>query len=285
MKLKLAYSPCPNDTFIFHAMVHSLVDCEGLSFEVTMADVEKLNQGASRGEYDICKMSYHAYFHFVQSYVMLRSGSALGYNNGPLFVTSDTNSLLKEDGSLDSELLAKSNIAIPGELTTAALLLKIIYPQIKHTTPVIFSEIEKRVLSGQFPGGVLIHEGRFTYQKKGLKLIADLGEKWQQLSQLPIPLGGIAVSRSLEEALAQKINRVLHRSIQYAINNPGISKDYVCSYARELEEEVINKHIALFVNDFTLDIGSKGQEAVNYMFEKAIGYGFVRNRPSNLFIL
>ena len=116
MKLKLAYSPCPNDTFIFHAMVHSLVDCEGLSFEVTMADVEKLNQGASRGEYDICKMSYHAYFHFVQSYVMLRSGSALGYNNGPLFVTSDTNSLLKEDGSLDSELLARAISLFPESL-------------------------------------------------------------------------------------------------------------------------------------------------------------------------
>ena len=285
MKLKLAYSPCPNDTFIFHAMVHSLVDCEGLSFEVTLADVENLNQGASRGEYDICKMSYHTYFHFSQQYIMLRSGSALGYNNGPLFVTSDTNSLLKEDGSINTELLATSNIAIPGELTTAALLLKIIYPQITHTTPVIFSDIEKMVSSGQFAGGVLIHEGRFTYQKKGLKLIADLGEKWQQISQLPIPLGGIAVSRSLEEALAKKINRVLHRSIKYAINNPGISKDYVCSYARELDQEVINKHIALFVNDFTLEIGSKGQEAVNYMFEKAVEYNLVRNRPSNLFIL
>lgn len=285
MRLKLAYSPCPNDTFIFHAMVHSLVDCEGVSFEVNLADVENLNQGAFSGAYDICKLSYHAYFRLTDKYIMLRSGSALGHSNGPLFVTSGTSSLLDKNGTPDMEQITESTIAVPGRLTTAALLLGVTFPQVKKTIPVLFSDIEKRVLSGEFAGGVLIHEGRFTYEKRGLKLIADLGERWEKMSSLPIPLGGIAIRRDFDIDLAAKINRVLRRSIEYAIQNPGISKEYVCSYAQELEEDVIEKHIKLFVNDYTTDVGVKGQEAVSYMYKKAVEQGLASNSVSKLFIL
>ncbi len=285
MRLKLAYSPCPNDTFIFHAMVNSLIDCEGLDFDLTLADVENLNQGALKGEFDICKLSYHAFFLMAERYVMLRSGSALGHNNGPLFVTSESNSLLKYDGTPDYELISKNPIAIPGKLTTAAMLLGVAFPHVKHTTPVIFSDIEKKVLSGEFAGGVLIHEGRFTYHKRGLKLIADLGTMWEKMSSQPIPLGGIAIRRDLGEDLAARVNRVLRRSIEYAIQNPNMSKEYVCSYAQELDNEVIQKHIDLFVNQYTIDVGTKGQEAVNYMYNKGVEQGLFAKCDLKLFIL
>jgi 1,4-dihydroxy-6-naphthoate synthase len=285
MRLKLAYSPCPNDTFIFHAMVNSLIDCEGLDFDITLADVENLNQGALKGEFDVCKLSYNAFFHMAERYVMLRSGSALGHNNGPLFVTSDKNSLLKEDGTPDYEILAKSTVAIPGRLTTAALLLGVAFPQVKHTTPVIFSDIEKRVLSGEYAGGVLIHEGRFTFQKRGLKLIADLGTMWEEMSSQPIPLGGIAIRRDLGEDMAARVNRVLRRSVEYALQNPEMSQEYVCSYAQELDNDVIQKHINLFVNQYTIDVGIKGEEAVKYMYNKAVEQGLFAKCDLKLFIL
>lgn len=274
MTLSLAYSPCPNDTFAFHAMVHGLIDTEGLSFNVDLADVEQLNKRAEEEKYDVCKLSYHAFFYICDRYVMLRSGSALGYNNGPLFVS---------DRILNGQF-SRLKIAIPGEKTTGALLLRIAYPECTNLTPVLFSQIEERVLSGEFDAGVLIHEGRFTYAAKGLKLIEDLGTFWQAKTGKPIPLGGIAVSRRLSVEMGQKVNRVLRRSIEFAFRNPELSEEYVCSNALELDRDIQKRHIELFVNNYSTDIGEAGIDAVYSLYDKALEIEQNIIKRDNLFI-
>ncbi len=261
MRLSLAYSPCPNDTFIFHAMINHLVDTEGFEFEVTLADVESLNRSAAEGKFDICKLSYHALFQLNGTYRALRSGSALGYNNAPILVKSEENALLTAD-SISSETL----VAIPGEWTTAALLLKIAFPQVKRTKTMLFSEIEDAVLSKEVECGVLIHEGRFVYRDKGLVLIRDLGEFWHENFSTPIPLGVIATRRDLEES--EKIERIIRKSIEFAMKNPEASRDYVSSNAQELSLQVQRSHIDLFVNKYTLDIGEEGEKAINVLYKE-----------------
>lgn len=286
MTLSLAYSPCPNDTFAFHAMVHGLIDTEDLSFFVELADVEQMNIRATEEKYDVCKLSYYAFFFVCDRYAMLRSGSALGYNNGPLFVTrKESKELFNEDGSVNRRLPADLKIAVPGVMTTGALLLRVAYPECKNLTSVTFSQIEERVLSGEFDAGVLIHEGRFTYEGKGLKLIEDLGNFWQISTGDPIPLGGIAVSRKLNGEMQQKVNRVLRRSIEFAFKNPDLSKDYVCSNARELDADIQKKHIELFVNDYSIDIGEVGTDAVYSLYNKALEIEPKIIKRDNLFIL
>ncbi|MCK9305525.1 MAG: 1,4-dihydroxy-6-naphthoate synthase [Bacteroidales bacterium] len=260
MIIKLAYSPCPNDTFAFHAMVHNLVDTEGIEFKTELADVELLNQRAQDGIYDMCKLSYHAYFHLCDKYVMLKAGSALGYNNGPLLVARESFTGLTPD----------SKIAIPGRMTTAALLLSIAYPQLQKREPVLFSQIASRVLSGEFDAGVLIHEGRFTYEKDGLKLICDLGNFWHTHSGTAVPLGGIAVSRNFNKEIRKKINRILKKSIEFAFTHPDISDEYVTLNAQIADREIQKKHINLYVNKFSLDIGSEGKKAVYSLYKNAL---------------
>lgn len=260
MEINLAYSPCPNDTFAFHAMINGLVDTEGLTFKVHLADVEELNQSAIRGEFEVTKLSYHGFFEVAERYVMLNSGSALGFNNGPLLVQ-------KEGGDFNSGSL----IAIPGMHTTAALLLKTAYPQCTNVKPMLFSDIEGAVLSGEVDAGVLIHEGRFTYRDKGLKLVQDLGEFWQESFGVPIPLGGIAVRRDICREVMLKVGRVLKRSVEYAFANPNASAAYVMENAQELTAEVQQKHINLFVNNFTVDLGEQGRRAVEFLYTKYAG--------------
>ena len=285
MKLSLAYSPCPNDTYAFHAMVHNLVDCESLSFEVSLKDVELLNQDASKSKYDICKLSYHAFFLLSSKYAMLRVGSALGYGNGPLLVGKKESRAFLPSAKPNFDLLQSQTVAIPGEHTTAALLLKIAFPSMINVKSMIFSNIEKEILEQNYIAGVLIHEGRFTYQEKGLQLIADLGLEWQKISGLPIPLGGIAVSRLLDNKIAQKIGRVLKRSIEFANNNPDISNNYVCKYAQEIEQEILQKHIKMFVNNYTLEIGEEGEKAVYELFRHTLSIYPQLAATDNLFIL
>ena len=285
MRLSLAYSPCPNDTFAFHAMVHSLVDCEGLTFDVSLMDIENLNKSAGNKKFDICKLSYSAYYKYTHDYVMLRSGSALGFNNGPLLVAIKGSPLFKSDGMLDESLILNGPVAIPGEMTTAALLLKFAFPQLKLTSQVLFSEIEERVLSGDFMCGVLIHETRFTYKKKGLALILDLGQNWQEKTSLPVPLGGIAVRREMDNDLQRKINRVLRKSIEYAFENPLRSSEYVASNAREMEYDVQRKHIEMFVNSYTIDISQTGESAVEKLYEVWREIFPHKENKMNLFIL
>lgn len=274
MKLSVAYSPCPNDTFAFHAMVHGLIDCEGLEFEPHLMDVEELNKGSKKGLFDLCKMSYHSYFTVLKEYIMLRSGSALGYGNGPILVSP-----LKGYTPVREDI-----VLTPGSHTTAALLLKILFPHLIKTQPILFSSIESKLINGEGKVGLLIHEGRFTYQSKGLHLIADLGEEWNRVNRLPIPLGGIAIKRAFSHEVALKIERVLKRSIEFAIQNSDASKEYVKGYAQEMDREVLSKHISMFVNDFTVSIGEEGELAVKALYGDFLKLNNNFNEAEELFI-
>lgn len=273
MKLTLGYSPCPNDCFIFDAMVHGKIDTEGLEFELVMEDVEALNQRAFKSELDITKLSFHAFLYVQENYILLRSGSALGFNCGPLLVESAELSVERRKSAKLSTLnaqLSTFRIAIPGKNTTANFLLSLAFPNAKNKTEVLFSEIEQGVLDGKYDAGLIIHESRFTYQEKGLKKIIDLGEFWESLIHAPIPLGGIVARRNFDNDLLQKINRVIKKSVEYAYENTADVMPYVKTHAQEMSEEVMKKHIDLYVNEFSIDLGVKGKEAVDILFKKAL---------------
>ena len=258
MKLTLGFSPCPNDTFIFDAMVHHKIDTEGLDFEVVFADVEQLNKWAFQGKLDITKLSYNAFTHCVNDYALLDSGSALGNKCGPLLIKKPNTILTKE-----------SKIAIPGKYTTANMLLEIAFPNHQNKVEILFSEIENEVLKGSVDAGLIIHENRFTYQEKGLEKVKDLGEFWETETGLPIPLGGIVVKRSLQTEIQKKIERVLRKSVEYAFANPNSSADYVQCHAQEMEKQVVDAHIALYVNDYSISLGEQGRKAVEKIFKKS----------------
>lgn len=253
MRLKLSISPCPNDTFMFHALVHGLVDCEGLEFDVEYHDIEELNRAAMAAEADVSKISCAVLPALKRDYAMLDSGAALGRGNGPL--------LVKRKG-FQGEL---KRVAVPGEYTTANALVSGLFPLIDERTPVLFSEIAEAVERGDFDGGVLIHEGRFVYERRNLELVADLGVEWERMTDLPLPLGGIVVRRELGDDVRGRVERTLRRSIEYAFANPSASRDYVKAHARELEDDVIDKHISLFVNEFSLSLGAQGRHAIAYL--------------------
>ena len=253
MNLKLNISTCPNDTFMFEAMLHGRIDTEGLVFDLHLADIEQLNGAALSGEPDISKLSYAAVPHISDRYKILNSGSALGRGNGPLLVSRY---------KIYPDELHDARVAIPGEHTTANLLLNKIYPSVKDRRAYLFSDIAEAVMTGECDAGVLIHEGRFVYRKIGLQLVADLGVEWERLTGLPLPLGAIVVSRRLDAPLQRKIDRVLRRSIEYARANPAVSAGFVRQYAQELSEEVTRSHIELFVNDYSVDLGAEGRKAV-----------------------
>ncbi|MGL4596651.1 MAG: 1,4-dihydroxy-6-naphthoate synthase, partial [Bacteroidia bacterium] len=226
MKLTLGFSPCPNDCFIFDALIHNRIDTEGLTFETQLADVETLNTNAFAGKIDITKLSYHAYAYCTQNYVLLDSGSALGRGCGPLLISKK---------NITTEDLASGNlsIAIPGKYTTANFLCGLAFPNATQKTPFVFSEIEQAVLNEQVDAGLIIHENRFTYSEKGLKKIIDLGAYWEETTGAPIPLGGIVIRRDLPLDIQHKVNRVLQRSVVYAFAHPNASMPYVRAHAQE----------------------------------------------------
>ncbi|MFT5970951.1 MAG: 1,4-dihydroxy-6-naphthoate synthase [Flavobacteriales bacterium] len=275
MKLKLGFSPCPNDTFIFDAMVHGKIDTEGLDFEVVMEDVEALNQMVFADALDIAKLSYHAYLHAISNWQMLRSGSALGEGVGPLLISKKPMKLAD---------VQQQAIAIPGKFTTANFLLKSAFGRDLNTKPYLFSDIEKAILDGTVGLGVIIHENRFTYQERGLHLVADLGTLWEEKEKLPIPLGGIAVSRKLDQETRNKVQRVLYSSIAYAFQNPTSSHAFVAENAQEMEPEVMQQHIALYVNHYTQEIDEKGKLAVARMKEKGQEWGMEIPNNKSIFI-
>ncbi|MFI3330583.1 MAG: 1,4-dihydroxy-6-naphthoate synthase [Rikenellaceae bacterium] len=253
MKLKLNISPCPNDTFMFDALIHARVDTEGLEFDVNYLDIEQLNEQVTQDNtIDISKISYAILPHILDNYKALDSGSALGYGNGPLVVSHKKGLEISENTSL----------ICPGERTTARLLIAKIFPQIKNIDNQIFCDIADSVAAKKYDAGVIIHEGRFTFAEKNLHLVADLGKEWEQLTGLPLPLGAIVVNKNLDENLMQKINRVLKRSILYAQENPLASREFILSHAQELSNEVIENHINMFVNEFSVSLTSKGERAV-----------------------
>ena len=274
-KLTLGFSPCPNDTFIFDAMVHQKIDTEGLEFEVTLADVEELNDKAFKKELDITKLSYHAMAFCLNNYQLLHSGSALGSGVGPLLIARN---------EMNIEQVNSARIAIPGIFTTANFLLSIAYPEAKNKEEVLFSEIEKMVLDGRADAGLIIHENRFTYAEKGLKKIIDLGDFWEKESGGLIPLGGIVIRRNFDKDLQQKVNRVLRRSIEFAAANPSASKDYVNQHAQEMNEGVTQKHIDLYVNEFSIDLGEQGRDAVENLLSVAIEKDIIKEITKPIFV-
>ncbi len=274
MKVTLGFSTCPNDTFIFDALVHQKIDLEGLDFDVVLADVEELNRRAFASSIDITKISYFAYAFFAGQFQILDAGSALGYKNGPLLISKYPRTM---------EEIPGLQIAIPGIYTTANLLFSVRFPEAKKKKQVLFSEIENAILNEEVDAGVIIHENRFTYQPKGLKRIIDLGEDWEKNTGQPIPLGGIAVNRNLPAEVREKAGRVIRRSVEFALNNPDDSYPYVKKYARELDDEVIKKHIGLYVNNFTLSLGKKGHEAIHTLYRIATEKGIIAKLPRDIF--
>ncbi|MGB3947732.1 MAG: 1,4-dihydroxy-6-naphthoate synthase [Bacteroidia bacterium] len=279
--LSIGFSPCPNDCFIFDALIHNKIDTEGLKFDVFMGDVEALNQKAFKGDLDITKLSYHAYAHLTKLYQLLDSGSALGNNCGPLLITNGSPSAILAELENPS---TKLTIAIPGKYTTANFLLSLAFPRAKNKTEMLFSDIEEAVLSGQVDAGLIIHENRFTYEQKGLKKIVDLGEFWETLTQMPIPLGGIVIKRSLSDDIKLKVNRVLRKSVEYAFANPKSSLNFVKAHAQEMSEEVMYKHIDLYVNNYSVDLGKTGRKAVQLLFDKAQHLNIINKIEENIFL-
>jgi 1,4-dihydroxy-6-naphthoate synthase len=260
MTLTLGFSPCPNDTFIFDAMIHGKIDTEGLDFEVIMEDVEALNQRAFRQELAITKLSYHAFAYLTQEYALLESGSALGEGVGPLLIAKNLDVL---------EKINTASIAIPGKYTTANFLCSLAFPEAQNKKELVFNDIEDAILRGSVDAGVIIHENRFTYQNKGLVKLMDLGEYWETTTKMPIPLGGIVVKRNLPKAVQKKIQRILERSVLFAFENPASSKNFIAQHAQEMEESVRQQHIDLYVNDYSKGLGKVGRAAVKYMFNTA----------------
>ena len=277
MTLTLAFSPCPNDCFMFDAIVNRRIDLEGLEFDVRLADVEALNKTAFAGEVDVTKLSYHAYAYCAGAYVLLDAGSALGRNCGPLLISK--RSISKEEvasGTL--------RIAIPGKYTTANFMLGLAFPAARSRTELLFSDIEGAVLDGRFDAGLIIHENRFTYAAKGLEKIVDLGEFWEAETGAPIPLGGIVIRRSLPDEIKQAVNRVVRRSVEYAFAHRTASLPLVREHAQELSEEVMYQHIDLYVNEYSVDLGPEGRRAVELLFEKARALGVIPPIEQSLFL-
>ena len=287
MKLTLGFSPCPNDTFIFDALIHHKIDTEGLEFEVFYDDVETLNQKAFRGELDITKLSYHAFAYVASQYVLLDAGSALGFGVGPLLISDFEISISDlERGKIvnrNSEIV-NPKIGIPGKYTTANFLLGLAFPEANNKVELVFSDIENAVLEGRVDVGLIIHENRFTYQDKGLKKIIDLGDFWEKKTGCAIPLGGIVANRNLPVDVQHKINRVLRKSVEYAFANPKSGLEFIRQHAQEMSEEVMYKHIELYVNKYSVDLGEEGRRAIKILFDTALEKGIIPEMKENVFL-
>ena len=273
-KLSIGFSPCPNDTFIFDALIHGKIDTDGLEFEVHMADVEELNQMALSGELDITKLSYEAFLHILEEYIMMDSGSALGNNCGPL--------LIKNAGAENPNI--NDLIAIPGKYTTANFLLNYAFPELQNKKELLFSDIESAIKNMKVSAGLIIHENRFTYADRGFEKVKDLGEHWEQNTGMPIPLGGIAIKRNLDKSLQEKVQRLIRKSLDFAFENPAESLGFVKQNAQEMNAEVMQKHINLYVNDYSLSLGKKGKAAIQYMYAFSVEKKLINSSEKDLFV-
>jgi len=263
--LTLGFSPCPNDTFIFDALIHGRVDC-GFRFQERLEDVETLNRLALCATLDVSKVSYHLLGHILKDYLLLRSGGALGRGCGPLLVARD---------DIDPGSLAGQRIALPGQYTTAALLLRLFNPSLAEFVYLPFHEIMAAVADGKVSAGVIIHESRFTYQGYGLKKVLDLGEWWERETGHPIPLGGIAAKRSLGREALLKLEHGIAQSVDYAFEHPGAPRPYIRAHSQEMSDEVCDAHIGLYVNDFSRGLGSEGEAAVRLLLRRAAEAGII----------
>lgn len=288
MQLSLGFSPCPNDTFIFDALVHQKIDTKGLSFDVQYHDVETLNQKAFRRELDVTKLSYHAFAYAVEDYELLDAGSALGFGVGPLLICKDpalAQELQQYSGALLPEHLRDLRIGIPGKFTTANFLLGLAFPLLQNKAEMVFSDIEYALLQGDIDLGLIIHENRFTYAAKGLHKVIDLGDYWEKTTHCPIPLGGIVVRRDLPQDVKIQINELVHDSVAFAFENPKSGLDYIRMHAQEMEEAVMYQHIELYVNAYSQHLGVEGRNAVQTMFDRAAQLQLIPATNQQLFLL
>ncbi len=263
MKIKLAISTCPNDTFIFEALVNKRLNAGGYKFDVTLADIQELNNLALSGEADMVKISYALYPLVSKEYQLLTAGSALGSGVGPLVVSKR---------KIYPDEVEHAKIAIPGKTTTANFLLSLAFPEATNKKVYLFSDIEEAVLQNEVDVGVLIHEGRFTYKQKGLFKVIDLGEFWEETTANPVPLGGIAIRRYLPEKVKRELNTLTRQSVEYAFANSRETMSFVKMHAQEMDEQVILSHIELYVNNFSIDLGERGKNTVRMMLEKSSNF-------------
>jgi 1,4-dihydroxy-6-naphthoate synthase len=257
--LTLGFSPCPNDTFMFDALVNGRIAIGDFSFNTRLEDVETLNRLALNETLDITKLSFAAYSRVMDKYQLLTSGSALGNGVGPLFVSK----------KLFANVEAIKSVAIPGLNTTAYFLFKMFFPTVENVKEYVFSDIEQAILDGEVDAGIIIHENRFTFKAKGLTEIADLGELWEHKTGLPIPLGGIAVRRSLPDDIKRKINDLVRSSVLFAFTHPKASAEYVKAHSQEMSEEVTKKHIQLYVNNYSVNLDERGKNAIHNFIHAA----------------
>jgi 1,4-dihydroxy-6-naphthoate synthase len=266
MRVSLGFSPCPNDCFMFDALVHGRIDRGGLAFDVRLADIEALNQAALAGAVDVTKISYHAYAYCADRYQLLDAGSALGRKCGPLLISKRP---------LTGADVARGDlrIAIPGRYTTADFLLGLAFPAATRKTEMLFSDIEDALVRGEADAGLIIHENRFTYEAKGLRKIVDLGEYWERETGAPIPLGAIAVRRDLPDQVKAQVNDLVRHSVVYAFADRQASLPYIRAHAQAMSDDVMYKHIDLYVNAFSIDLGSEGRRAIETLFSRAAAAG------------
>lgn len=280
MTLSLGFSPCPNDTFIFDALIHHKIDTEGLDFRVSFDDVETLNQKAMKGELDITKLSFHAFAYVYEQYALLDAGSALGFGVGPLLIAKNEY-LANHPDHINAEL----RVGIPGKYTTANFLLGIAFPHLVQKEEMVFSAIEQSLLTDQIDLGLIIHENRFTYMDKGLHKVMDLGNYWEQQTGCAIPLGGIVINRNLGQDIKEKVNRVLRKSVEYAFANPKSGIEFIKQHAQEMSEEVMYKHIDLYVNKYTIDLGTEGRKAIDVLFQMAQERRLIQPITKDLYLI
>ena len=255
--IQIGFSPCPNDTFIFDALVNNKIDTGNLYFEPVLEDVQTLNQWAIEEKLAVTKISYGVLPLVQHQYNLLNSGSALGRGVGPLLITNDQYQTMNVEDCL---------IAIPGKNTTAHLLFSLAYPNAKNKIFLRYDEIENFVLQGKGLG-VIIHENRFTYADKGLKKIKDLGDYWERETGKPIPLGGIVVKKTISIQTQQQIDFLIKQSIEFAFANYPVLTDYIKNNAQEMSEDVMRSHIDLYVNKYSLDLGEEGRAAVKKLMD------------------
>lgn len=260
MNLTLGFSPCPNDTFMFAALVNGWIDTQDLSFTVLMEDVETLNEWAASSRLDVTKMSFHRSLSLLEQYTLLQTGAALGNGCGPLLISN---------GHPDHDDILNGPVLLPGQWTTAHLLFNIFYPGCLDKQFVVFNQIEQLLLADQATAGVIIHENRFTYASLGLHKVTDLGEEWETKTGLPIPLGGIFTASHISVETRTLIESLIAESIHFAYRHPDIVMPYVRQFAQAMDEEVMMNHIRLYVNDFSLDLGEKGRESIRMLKKMA----------------
>jgi 1,4-dihydroxy-6-naphthoate synthase len=256
MKLSLGFSPCPNDTFIFDALVNNKINTEGLEFDVVLEDIQTLNDWSSQGKLDITKLSFPAFFRNNDKYEMLNSGAALGKGVGPLLIAKRM---------VNVPDVEHCTIAIPGEQTTANFLLSFAFPMAKQKTPVLFSSIEDAVLMEKFDLGVIIHENRFTYKQKGLIKICDLGQVWEERQKAPIPLACIAARTSFDSQLRNKMSDLIKKSVEFAFEHYPQITTYTKEHAQAMDENVMRQHIELYVNNYSISLGEDGRRAIDQL--------------------